>query len=93
MEIDLRAQRDGQLLQLEARARIFEIETLCQLAGCLVDRIRDLVGVELRDDIERWHGTAPYGRSCTEASAAEASSCLRFLRVSSMNRGMGPTSS
>ncbi len=52
----LGVQRDDQLLQLELGVRAFEVETRADFAVGLVDGIAHFVGIELGNDIERWHG-------------------------------------
>ena len=52
LEIDLGVQRDQVIRQLEIRARVPEVEALGHLAIRLVHGVRELVRVDLRDDVE-----------------------------------------
>src|SRR5207302_1651196 len=63
LEIHLRAQRDAQFLELEARTGVLEVEALRQLTVGLIDGIRHFVRIELGHDIERGHDSDPKRRA------------------------------
>src|SRR5665213_3020103 len=56
---ELKVGRRGQgyrpFLKLERRIRAFEVEALSELADCLIDRIREFMGVYFGNDVEGWH--------------------------------------
>src|SRR5215470_3322055 len=70
LKIHLRLQRHGEVLELEARAGVLEIEALRELAVRLVDGVGDLVGIELGHGIEGWHAF-----TSRRAAAAASSLC------------------
>src|SRR4029077_14287154 len=70
LKIHLRLQRDGEILELEARAGVLEIEALRELAVRLVDGVGDLVGIDLGDRIEGGHAATSQRAGAGASSSA-----------------------
>src|SRR6516164_7371047 len=84
LKIHLRLQRHGEVLELEARAGVLEIEALRELAVRLVDGVGHFVGIELGHGIEGWHAV-----TSRRAAAAASSLCAPGVAGSARERGGG----
>src|SRR5580700_2129849 len=91
LKVHLRAQRDGELVELEARSGVLEIEALRQLAARLVDGVGHFVGVELRNGIERWHTSLPAAHARRLAARRLAARRLAARRLAA-RRAVPPRS-